>query len=366
MNLWVNCRLAASIGLDLSCKVYQVILNQPYTFYAKTNSSKLIKAITFQINEVIVGINSVLQIITSSLIAFSLIIGILVIDIQAAVAACIVLGGAYMCVGLSFRRKLLSNGTKITNASIKQLQSLQEGIGSIRDVILDGNQNYYLLDYRRYDRPQRFLGATNNFLSASPRFIIETIATLFLVSLAVLIIVHRGGQTSVIPLIGAMALGAQRLLPCLQQSYACWADLKILNASMTSIVNILSLPAPYKSLTQGRPLNINQSIQLEHISFRYEVDSRLIINDLSFTIQPGQSIGLVGTTGSGKSTLVDLFMTLLEPSSGQLLVDNYDIFDKKNIDLLNSWRSSIAHVPQSIYLIDGTVSENIAFEFLEI
>ena len=112
-----------------------------------------------------------------------------------------------------------------------------------------------------------------------------------------MIIVHRGGQTSVIPLIGAMALGAQRLLPCLQQSYACWADLKILNASMTSIVNILSLPAPYKSLTQGRPLNINQSIQLEHISFRYEVDSRLIINDLSFTIQPGQSIGLVGTTG---------------------------------------------------------------------
>ena len=170
---------------------------------------------------------------------------------------------------------------------------------------------------------------TNNFLSASPRFIIETIATLFLVSLAVLIIVHRGGQTSVIPLIGAMALGAQRLLPLFTTILRLLGVLKILNASMTSIVNILSLPAPYKSLTQGRPLNINQSIQLEHISFRYEVDSRLIINDLSFTIQPGQSIGLVGTTGSGKSTLVDLFMTLLEPSSGQLLVDNYDIFRQK-------------------------------------
>ena len=361
LNIWVNCRLAASIGLDLSCKVYQVILNQSYTFYARTNSSKLIKAITLQINDVIVGINSGLQIITTSLIAFSLIIGILIIDIHAAIAAAIVLGGAYLCVGLSIRRRLLFNGKKITDASIKQLQSLQEGIGSIRDVILDGNQDYYLRDYRRYDRPQRFLGAINNFLSASPRFIIETVATLFLVSLAVSIVVHRGSQTSVIPLIGAMALGAQRLLPCLQQSYSCWADLKILNASMTSIVNILTLPAPQKSINQGRPLKVNKSIQLKHIFFRYEADSRFIINDLSLAIQPGQCMGLVGITGSGKSTLVDLFMTLLEPSSGQLLVDNFDIFDKNNIDLLNSWRSSIAHVPQSIYLIDGTVSENIAF-----
>ena len=173
INQWYNCYVAAAIGSDLSCKIYRIILTQPYKYYAKTNSSKLIKAITFQINETIVGINSILQIMTSSIIAVTLIAGIVYIDAKVAFGTAIILGGAYMLIGFTIRRKLLSNGRKITEASVKQLQSLQEGLGAIRDVILDGSQSYYLSDYKRYDRPQRYLTARNNFLSASPRFIIR-------------------------------------------------------------------------------------------------------------------------------------------------------------------------------------------------
>ena len=183
---------------------------------------------------------------------------------------------------------------------------------------------------------------------------------LFLLSLAIFISVGRGGQASLVPLIGAMALGAQRLLPCLQQIYACWANLKILNASMTSITDILNLPH-YKNYFCLQPLEVKHSIELNQISFKYEMDSQYVINDLNLMIKPGQSIGLVGSSGSGKSTLVDIFMTLLKPCSGKLLVDNSDIFDVDNTEILNSWRSSIAHVPQSIYLTDSTIAENIAF-----
>ena len=175
-----------------------------------------------------------------------------------------------------------------------------------------------------------------------------------------LLVMQRGSGIAVVPLLGAMALGAQRLLPALQQVYSGWSTLTGCNAAMQSVLTMLSQRLP-PTVNIVDPLPLGQSILLESIHFRYEQDQPKVLCGLNLQIRRGERIGLIGSTGSGKSTTVDLLMGLLEPTAGRLLVDGVDIHDPEHPENLVAWRASIAHVPQSVYLADGTIAENIAF-----
>jgi len=171
---------------------------------------------------------------------------------------------------------------------------------------------------------------------------------------------QRGSGTAVLPLLGALALGSQRLLPALQQVYGGWAVLKGYNASMAAVLALLDQPMP-EQISVGTPLPLRQSLRLEAVGFRYAPELPTVLQGLTLEIRKGERIGLIGETGSGKSTTVDLFMGLLKPTQGQVLVDGQNLHDPQRPELLSAWRASIAHVPQSIYLADSSIAENIAF-----
>jgi ATP-binding cassette, subfamily B, bacterial PglK len=175
-----------------------------------------------------------------------------------------------------------------------------------------------------------------------------------------LLVLQRGSGAAVIPLLGALALGAQRLLPALQQIYSGWANLQSSNASLAAVIELLKQPLP-QQLAVAEPLAIQQSIRLEAVRFRYAPDLPEVLHGLNLEIHRGERIGLIGSTGSGKSTLVDLLMGLLLPSGGRLLVDGLDLHDPAHSERLSGWQAAVAHVPQSIYLADSSIAENIAF-----
>ena len=359
-NLWLNVRFAAAVGSDLSCEAYRRTLYQPYGVHVQRNSASVITNTTTNINLTVVALNALLQWITSAVVSAGLFAGLLLLDAPVAFAAAALFGCAYGLLAITARQELRRNGQKISYASSQQLKALQEGLGAIRDVLLDGSQNTYLQIYRQADRPQRQLQAKNIYLGAFPRYAIEALGLVGIALLGGGLVLQRGSGAAVIPLLGALALGAQRLLPVLQQIYSSWATLKGCNAAMQAVLAMLNQPL-LPAVKVLDPLELQRGIRLTGVHFCYGKDQPEVLRGLELEIRRGERIGLIGSTGSGKSTLVDLLMGLLAPTTGRLLVDGVDLHDPSHTDLLEAWRSAIAHVPQSIYLSDSSIAENIAF-----
>lgn len=360
LNLGLNCRLAAAIGSDLSCEAYRRTLYQPYGVHVQRNSSAVITATSTQIDMTVGALNALLQALTAALVAVALLSGLLWIDAKVALAVVLLFGSAYGALAVAIRRELRTNGSRIAEAFNQQLKALQEGLGAIRDVLLDGSQATYLQIYRQADLPLRQLQAKNQYLGAFPRFTLEALGMVAIALLGGALVLQRGSGAAVVPLLGALALGAQRLLPALQQVYSGWAVLKGYNAALAAVLAMLDQAMP--ALTNvTAPLPWRQQLQLQSVSFRYAPEMPEVLNALTLEIRRGERLGLIGGTGSGKSTTVDLLMGLLVPTEGQLLVDGQDLHDPKRPELLSAWRANIAHVPQSIYLADSSIAENIAF-----
>lgn len=360
LNLWLNGRLAAAVGSDLSCESYRRTLYQPYQVHVRRNSSTLISAMTQHVGLTVQAINTALGIISATIVSVCLLVGLLLVDWQVALLTALLFGTAYSFIAVISRRQLTRNGERIAIENNNRIKALQEGLGAIRDVLLDGTQNSYLDLYRRSDKPQRLSEARNIFLSVFPRFALEALGLVAIATLGGLLVLQRGSGVGVIPILGAMALGAQRLLPALQQIYSGWANLNSWSVSIETVVQMLEQPLPKH---QGRinPVLLKQNICLKGVYFRYEDNSPYVLRNLDLQILPGERVGLIGATGSGKSTLVDLLMGLLPPNEGQLLVDGVSLHHQDHSASLLGWMSSVAHVPQTIYLSDSTIAENIAF-----
>ena len=359
-NLWLNGRLAAAVGSDLSCEAYRRTLYQPYCVHVQRNSAEVITATTSQIGRTVGALNAVLQLITAVVVTLGLLTGLLLIDWAVALVAAALFGSVYGLLAITTRRELHRNSQKIAVAAKRQIKALQEGLGAIRDVLLIGNQPTYVESYRQADRPQRQIIARNQFLVVFPRYAVEALGLVAIALLGGLLVLQQGAGASVIPLLGALALGAQRLLPSLQQLYGSWSSLKGFNADLAAVLAMLNQPLP-KQIAVAEPLTLRQGIRLENVHFHYGQLKTEVLRGLDLEIRRGERIGLIGSTGSGKSTTVDLFMGLLEPTQGRILVDGEDLHDPACPERLVAWRAAIAHVPQSIYLADSSIAENIAF-----
>lgn len=361
LTLWLNGRLAAAIGSDLSCEAYRRTLYQPYAVQVLRNSSSLIASISSDVNLVISVLNQLLLLLSSALIVVALVGTLLVVDWAIAVVAGVVIALVYAAAMAGTKQALQQLGQRQVALNRQLIQSLQEGLGAIRDVLLDGSQRFYAHTYRQADQPLRRLGAQAGFLSSYPRLVMEPTG-MALIALAAYLLVLQGGVAKALPLLGALALGAQRLLPMAQKVYEGWAFTRNAKASLMNVLALLAQPLPVEALLRPpQPLALHQSIRLEGVRFQYGYELPEVLAGVDLEIRRGERIGLIGSTGSGKTTLVDLLMGLLEPTDGRILIDGADLHHSQQPERLAAWRAAIAHVPQSIYLADSSIAENIAF-----
>lgn len=361
VNLWLNGRLAAAISSDLCQNAYHRTLYQPYSFHTTKNSCNVIAQMA-QVDGVTTLLDHGLQFISNSLLMASIILVLFVIDPWLSLTVLIIFGGSYGFVAWIVKQRLKKNGVHIATCMRGRLKSLHEGLGAIRDVILDASQAVYVDLYRRNDRPLRLRNAQNQFLSGFPRFLMEAIGIILIAWIALVLVQQNGNLNSAIPILGSLALGAQRLLPTLQRLYSSWAIIRGQSAAVRDALQLLEQPLPKAAMMHSPPpLNPQASIRFDKVSFRYNPESPFVLQDISLTIERGERVGFVGPTGSGKSTAIDLMMGLLEPTEGQILIDGQAITGKDNELRRLAWRRAIGHVPQTIFLADISIAENIAF-----
>lgn len=200
--------------------------------------------------------------------------------------------------------------------------------------------------------------ANTNFIGQCPRYLIEATGTALIAVIAYTLARREGGVGAALPILGALALGAQRMLPVIQQAYASWTSVQGSQGYLSDTLALLDQPLPdYAELPPSPPLSFEREIAVKQLRFRYSNDAPMVLKDIDLAFAKGARVGFIGETGSGKSTLLDILMGLIEPSAGRLEVDGVLVTPSNN----RAWQALLAHVPQVIFLADCSVAENIAF-----
>jgi ATP-binding cassette, subfamily B, bacterial PglK len=357
--LWGQTRLGNAIGNDLGSAAYRRTLYQPYVTHAARNSSEVLAVLMTKINTVIYFIIiPLLTLLTSVFIISTIVVFMMLVSPELTTMAFLGFGCMYIIVAYITKNRLAQNSQRVTVGQNQVAQVIQEGLGGIRDVLIDGLQETYFRIYRQADGQFRRALANIAIMGGAPRPVIEAFGMILLGLLAYMLSSGPGGMATAIPIIGALALAAQRLLPLVQQVYAGWASVLGGQESLRDVLLLLEQPLPaYSTEPPPVPMPFVQQIALIDLNFRYNSHSPWVLRSINLQISRGSRIGFIGTTGSGKSTLLDIVMGLLAPTSGALRIDGTAVNESNH----RAWQMHIAHVPQTIFLADTTISENIAF-----
>lgn len=356
--LWASMRLSYATGADLSYRIYERTLYQPYAVHVARNSSEVIAGISTKVGVVIHSLMQVLNLISASVLLISILIALLVINPLVATTAMGGFASIYLLIIRFTRNRANANSHHIARNASQVIKALQEGLGGVRDVLIGGSQATYCQIYRDADLPLRKAQGSNTFISSSPRTGVEALSMVLIAGLAYALSRDAAGFGQAIPVLGALALGAQRMLPAMQQAYAGWTALRGDHVSLKDAVDLLNQPLPdYAYQPPPQPMHFRQQIALKGAGFRYSPQSPWVFRNLNLNLPKGSRIGFIGTTGSGKSTLLDIVMSLLPPTEGTFEVDGQPITPANQ----RAWQAHIAHVPQAIFLADSSIAENIAF-----
>lgn len=356
--LWYQIRIGHLIGADLSLKIYKVALYQPYKTHISVNSSQSISTITEKSNAIVRQvILPFLFLISSTLIFLSIFTALFIFNSKVAIFLFLFFGIIYFIIYTFTKNKLVNNSKILSSLLSKRIKILQEGFNGIRDVILNGSQIAYTNTFKKVDLPLRRAQAINSFISSSPRFVIEALGMILISIMIYFIFMRDNNFNNMIPILGAFALGAQRMLPLIQQIYSNITAIKGTESILNDSLKILNQKFPDFYFNNQEILPFKNEIKFQDVSFGYENSNSLVFKKINFQIIKGSKIGIIGTTGSGKSTFVDLLMGLLSPNEGSISIDGH-IINEKNV---NSWMQNISHVPQFIFLSDSSLLSNIAF-----
>lgn len=360
LTIRMQYRFSAEIGNTISAEVYRRTLYQPYSFHTQHSSSQIIALSTLDAANVSGGVlPSAFYFVTNSLVVLTITITLVALDPWVALAAAVIVGGAYGLIIIKTREALHRNGRKMSELNTLSVKAIQEGLGGIRDVLIDGTQPVFESTFRRANWALLQAQGTNNFIAMAPRFLVEPIAMIAIAALAVSMAYDSTQLQRVLPLLGALALGANRLLPALQQCFASLAAMRGFQASLGKVIQGLRWtisPEQLSIVTQRLPLQ--DELGFAGVWFSYPSDpGKWVLSGVDFNIRANTTVAFMGTTGSGKSTVADLILGLLHPQRGQITVDGRVLTGQD----LRAWQSSIAHVPQQIYLTDASIAENIAF-----
>jgi ATP-binding cassette, subfamily B, bacterial PglK len=355
---WATQSFVFRVGHDVGVEIYARMLRQPYSYHVQRHSSEVIAGMEKVQQTMFAVLLPLMQGAVALVIAIGIIAILIVIDPVIAAAAALALAALYLAVSIVSRRLLRRNSGLISVRHNERVRLIQEGLGGIRDILIDQSQPVFEESFRRLDHQLRRAQMLNVFVAQAPRFIVEAAGIILIALLAAYMSSRSGGVLAALPVIGTLAFGAQRLLPLLQLVYLGWSHFVGSAGLLLDVVALLRAPVvPGRPRRAGEPpLPFAREIQVDGVSYQYPGGAE-VLHDLSLTVSKGERLGLLGKTGSGKSTLQDLLMGLLEPSAGRILVDGRILDDQRRAD----WQGQVAHVPQAIFLADTGIAANIAF-----
>lgn len=353
---WVSQAFVFRLGHDYGVEIQRRTLYQPYSYHVTVNASQTVAALE-KVQTLVFSVLSPLMLgVTAAIISVAIIGFLIFVDPISAIAAAGAFAIVYVLVSVTTKGRLQNNGAIINTAYGERVQAVQEMLGGIRDVILDHSQPIFLAHFTQVDARFRRAQTVNAFIGMAPRYLIETAGLVLMAIVALMLSTRNGGLTQSLPVIGALALGAQRLLPLLQQVYFGWAQVRGNGQVVIDVATLLNLPMRSDDVPLPA-VSFRREIRFEGLTFRYPGRVQPVLRDIDLSIPQGSRIALIGKTGGGKSTLIDMLMGLLVPSEGRLLIDGVEL----DATTRRGWQTLIAHVPQAIFLSDTSVMRNIAF-----
>ena len=349
---------------SISSRLLQGYLRQPYVWFLRRHSADLGRSILDEVNYLVgSALVPAMRMLAQAVSLTTLTALLFLVNPVIALSVLLVLGGSYVAIFMVVRRALTRLGKRHAEANKDRFKIAQEVIGGIKDVKILGLEETYLGRFRVPSAQVAASASASQAISEMPRNFLETIAFGGMVLLIMSLLASGNGSLgSILPTLGVFAFAGLRMFPAIQQVYHSLSTMRYTGAVLDNVhrdmletqANGSSPPSVHRDVA---PLGLNRQIELADLGYSYPGSTKPVLNGLSLEIQAQTTVGIVGGTGAGKTTAVDVILGLLEPQAGELRVDGVRI----GPDNLRAWQNAIGYVPQQIFLVDDSVAANIAF-----
>jgi ATP-binding cassette, subfamily B, bacterial PglK len=358
LTTYMQMRFVQMREYSIAKRLVESYLNQPYNWFLNRNSSDLGKTILSEVTYIIMGgFSPMINLIAQGTVAISLLILLILIDIKLALTVGFTLGLAYALIYKFCENFLNHIGEERLKANQSRFKAISEAFGAFKEIKVSGLEQPYL---KRFANPAHNMArhqTSSNMIKQLPRFAMEAIAFGGMLLVILYLISKNDTFTDVIPVIALYAFAGYRLMPAMQQIFVAFTSLRVVGPALDALYEDQKKFQPFNLNQEKDLLKFNENITLKNIEYQYPNSSRTVLKDINLTIPINSTVGFVGSTGSGKTTTIDLILGLLEAQKGTLEVDG-KVINKNNV---RAWQRSIGYVPQHIYLADDTVEANIAF-----
>ncbi len=354
--LFSSTRFCFSVGRDLSNHIYGAVIQQPYSVHTGRNTAEIITNVNVHVNEVIFyGLMPAINLLSNAIFIFILLSGVLYFVPSLSLVVIVAFGLVYVVYAIQVKQKIKQRTERISVMQVGLTQHVQESLQGIREILLDQSQHQMRSIFGHKNKQLRQDQAVVQYLAQSPRFILETLGMVVLISLCMLMLGASRSFNELAGSLALLALGLQRILPSAQQAFQSWVLIQSSQQALKACFSLLQ--SPIEEVGSVSALRLTGHIEFRDVTFQYPGRDEQVLKRLSLFISKGERIGLLGKSGQGKSTFLDLLLGLQQPKSGEILVDGAAITGGAAL----GWRRTVAHVPQHFLIVDGTLTENIAW-----
>ena len=356
---YAQVRFALMREHSIGSRLIESYLHQPYLWLLQRNTGDYGKVILSETNQVIYdAILPTLNLIAQTAVTVAILVLLLLVDPKLALIVGLVFSISYAVIFYFVKNILYKIGFKRVLANKERYISVNEAFGSIKEVKVGGLEESYI---NRFQKPSKIFAQSQSLsmvISQLPRYFIEGIAFGGIVLLLLALIAKGNLFSEIVPIIALYAFAGYRLLPSLQQIYVAFTQLRVSNAGLNIVhEDLMNSKYSKKNFDTKSTIKLTKSIELNNISFDYPNSQKIALKNINLSIPVFSKVGFVGATGSGKTTMIDLILGLLNPIQGTLEVDGNIIIDNSK----RAWQKSIGYVPQQVFLTDSSIEKNIAF-----
>jgi ATP-binding cassette, subfamily B, bacterial PglK len=363
---YVQYRVIYNQKVKLSRTMFKAYLTKPYTFHLQRNSAELLRNVNGEVSKVFDGILlSFFQLLTEILVILAILTLLVATAPLATITSGALLGASVLLFFKIFRNKITFLGKENQRVNKEVIKSVKQGLGASKEIKVSGIENYFVESYTKQSKILARNSITKSIIDQVPRLFIETLLV-SIVLITMIILVFQGTDTSqLVATMSLFAMAAFRLMPSITRIVATLTNIRFSLPALTVVHKDLDKKKRLdeKPQKESNPVRVNDhertfhdSIQLDSVTFRYPNQKEHSIKNVTLRVPIGSSVAFVGTSGAGKTTIVDIILGLLEPEEGKVLVDGKELSKLQEV-----WKQKIGYIPQSIYLSDESIRKNIAF-----
>ena len=357
---YLQLRFSYNREFTLAERLIKNYLKQPYTWFLTQDKTQLTKTVITDINNLITGILiPLLNILVSIVLIFSTSILLFFFNFFLTIKILLVLFLSYMIIFFIFKKYLIKSGIIQASLNEKRFISTVEIFNAIKEIKIYNAESFYIKIYRDAAKGVSIYNTNLMTLFSAPRFILEIIVVCFIIFILIFSYDSVDNFIYFIPIFSVYLFAGYRLLPAFQLLYASYSTIRFYSPILDNLIlNFKDQQViDEKQQNEVNKISLNTSIVLKNVCYQYKKSKVKLFQNLNFEIPAFKKIGIKGAMGSGKSTIIDIILGLIEPDSGSIIIDG-NLLHNQNI---TSWQKIVGYVPQHIYLTNSTVSENIAF-----